>query len=209
MIDIQRRSPISLLGRPVTTESRDRWTVVLEYDAEGAGPWLIDLSHRPQWDLQDRNISHITPFGISMPRKPGTCRLEDGILLSRMNETQASLCRLGGGVPEVPEGSAYTETTEAYAFLALVGKNVFSITEKLTSLDLADPRKSLPFLLQGPVSHVPSQMVVLKRDGLDGIVLLRCPRGYGHDMVRSIFDAGAEFGLRPAGESALGKAMKS
>jgi hypothetical protein len=209
MIDIQRRSPITFSARPVRTECRDRWTVVLEYDNEGAGPWLIDLSHRPKWDLQDRDISQVISFGISMPQRPGTCRLGNGILLNRMNETRASIWHLKGEIPAVPEGSAYTETTEAYAFLALAGKSVCSITEKLTSLDLADPGGSPPFLLQGPLSHVPCQVVVLERDGVDGIVLLTCSRGYGHDMVYSILEAGKEFGLRPAGENAFKEAMNS
>lgn len=209
MIEIQRRSPITILASPIRIEKRERWTVVLEYDDEGAGPWLVDLSHRPKWDLQDRDISQMSSFGIPMPQTPGTCRLENGILLNRLNETRASVWYLKGKVPEAPEGSAYTDMTEASVFLALAGNNVFCTTEKLTSLDLADPGKNPPFLLQGPFSHVPCQVVVLERNGQGGIVLLTCARGYGQDMVQSILDAGEEFGLRPAGENALEKAMNS
>jgi hypothetical protein len=32
---------------------RDNWTVALEYDDEGQGPWLVDLAHKTRWDLQD------------------------------------------------------------------------------------------------------------------------------------------------------------
>ena len=35
--------------------------------------------------------------------------------------------------------------------------------------------------------------------------LLSCSRGYGDGMVGAILEAGAEFGLRPAGESRFDK----
>ncbi len=203
MIRVQRRSPVSIAARPVKTENRNHWTVVLEYEGEGNGPWLIDLSHQSRWDLQDLNISNLTPFGVKVPEMPGSSHLEIGILINRTNRTQASIWQLSADVPEAPSGAAYTDTTESTVFLALAGKRVFSITEKLAALDPIDPRKEPPFLLQGPFSHVPCQVVVLSREGLDGTVLLTCSRGYGHDMVHAILDAGKEFGLRPAGENSF------
>ncbi|GBC61455.1 sarcosine oxidase subunit gamma SoxG [Desulfonema ishimotonii] len=207
MTTIRRRSPVTFSARPSATETRNDWVVALEYSNEGDGPHLIDLSHRSRWDLQDKNISDMTPFGVAVPATPGECVLENGILVNRMNGTQAALLHLAGDQPESPEAAAFTETTEATVFLALTGKNVFSITEKLTGLDLADPAKKAPFLIQGPLSHVPCQITVLKRDGNDGVVLLTCSRGYGHNMVHAILGAGEEFGMRPAGESAFLKVL--
>ena len=75
------------------------------------------------------------------------------------------------------------------------------MAEKLTNLDFMDPAKKAPFLLQGPFCHVPCQIVTLekKADGSGGF-LLTCSRGYGDSMVGAILEAGAEFGLKPAGE---------
>jgi glycine cleavage system aminomethyltransferase T len=86
--------------------------------------------------------------------------------------------------------------------VALFGPKAFFVAEKLTDLDLMDPAKTAPFLLQGPFCHVPCQIVTLEKsaDGAGGF-LLTCSRGYGDSMVHAVLEAGAEFGLRPAGEN--------
>lgn len=199
----QRRSPVSLSARPVKTEMRDGWTVILEYEDEGEGPWLIDLSHRSRFDIQDGAIDQMTPWGLSIPKAPLESIFQNGVLINRMNRTQASVWHLAGATPHLPPASAFTDVTEAALLIALVGKPVFSIFEKLTAMDLQDPKKAHPFLLQGPVAHVPCQMVVFKRSADQSAVLWTCSRGYGHDMIHAVMDAGAEFGIRPAGENAL------
>lgn len=201
MTTIQRKSPVSLAADPAKTENRAHWTVVREYENEGAGPWLIDLSHRSKLDLQDLDILSYKPFDIDIPNMPGACALAKGFLINRMNRTQAAIWHLTGDPTENPNDPAYTDTTEATVLLAITGNNVFVITEKLTNLDLTDPKQEPPFLLQGPFCHVPCQVVVINRDGLKGTVLFTCARGYAHDMVRAILGAGEEFGLHAAGEN--------
>ena len=88
-------------------------------------------------------------------------------------------------------------------FLAIIGAPVFAICEKLSSLDFMDNTRETPFLLQGPFSHVPCQIVTLSRDGEKSGVVLTCSRGYAKDMVDAIVHAGEEFGLKPAGEKRL------
>lgn len=209
MTTIQRKSPVSFSSRPVKAENRGHWVVSLELENEGSGPWLVDLSHQPRWDLQDRNIAQIAPFGIGVPDKAGASHFEDGILVNRMNETQASIWQLAGETARVIEGPGVTDITDAGILLALTGRNIFSITEKLTSLDLAGSGKQPPVLYQGPFSHVPCQIVVLERNGMDGTVLFTCSRGYAHDMVHAVLDAGREAKLRPAGVNALLRALSA
>lgn len=200
---IRRRSPVSFGAQPVKTEIRANWTVVLEYDAEETGPYVIDLSHRTRWDLQDADIAKVQPCGIHLPDAPGQCVFDKGILINRMNRTQASIWHLTGEKPDDPESPAFTEVTDVTVFLALFGEKIFSIVEKLTSLDFLDPLKETPYLLQGPFSHVPCQIVTLeKTPGRCGI-LMTCSRGYAGSMIASILEAGEEFGLRPAGENAF------
>ena len=208
MTSNQRLSPVPFPNSPVKTENRDNWAVVLEYEGEGDGPWLVDLSHRDRWDLQDGDIAAVKPWGIAVPEKPGQCILENGVLINRMNRTQASIWHLTGDDFGAPDSSEYTETTDTTLFLALTGEQVFSITEKLTSLDLIDREKKAPFLLQGPLSHVPCQVVVLEKYEGSGTVLLTCSRGYAHDMTHAILEAGQEFGLCPAGENAFERRLK-
>jgi len=205
MKNIIRRSPVSFDSRPVKTEMRDNWTVVLEYEAEETGPYVIDLSHSAKWDLQDTDLSQFRPSGVTIPQTPGQCAFQNGILINRMNRTQAACWHLCKTSPQVPEESAYTETTDATLLLALLGKDVFSIMEKVSALDFISPERKTPFLLQGPILHVPCQVVCLEKADENIAVLFTCSRGYGESMVEGILSAGAEFGLRPAGENALNK----
>jgi hypothetical protein len=202
-VEIRRHSPIVFQGNPLETEIRDYWTVVLEYEAEGPGPWIIDLSHRTRWDLQDTDPANFQPLGVGIPDSSGHCIFENGILVNRMNRTQASIWHLSGEHPDAPDDPAYTETTDATLFLALFGKNIFCVAEKLSALDFMDRSKTVPFLLQGPFSHVPCQVVTLDRDEDRSGILLTCSRGYGRDMSHAILTAGEEYGLRPAGEKAF------
>jgi hypothetical protein len=208
MLSIQRRSPVQL-GPSRTTETRNYWTIALSYDDEGKGPFLVDLCHKTRWDLQDPGLVGLNPLGLQIPGAPGSCSLKNGTLINRMNRTQAAIWHLDAETPDLPPDPGYTEVTESTVFLALFGPRVFSIAEKLTSLDFLDPVKAAPFLLQGPFSHVPCQIVTLEKnaDGSGGL-LLTCSRGYGHSMVHAIRDAGSEFGLRPAGENRFSAWLK-
>lgn len=210
MIDMKRQSPVAFESRPVKTDTRDHWEVVLEYEDEGPGPWLVDLSHITRWDLQDGRLDALNPVGVTIPKVPGDCRLAKGILVNRMNRTQAAVWHLGSEAsPEPPLGEGLTDVSEATVFLGLMGPNVFPIAEKLSALDFLDPERQPPFLFQGPFSHVPCQIVTLAREpGGAGALLLTCSRGYARDMVHAILEAGAEFGLRPAGEAAFTRCLE-
>lgn len=202
MSDIKRQSPVRFTVNPTKTEVRDNWTVALEYEEEGQGPWLVDLAHKTRWDLQNSKIGKLTPGNLPVPAVPGACTFADGTLVNRMNRTQASIYHLGGAMPARPDFPGVTDVTEATVFVALFGPKVFFIAEKLTSLDFMDPAKKAPFLLQGPFCHVPCQIVALEKSaGGNGGFLLTCSRGYGDSMVHAVLEAGAEFGLRPAGEN--------
>jgi glycine cleavage system aminomethyltransferase T len=136
-----------------------------------------------------------------VPETPGTCRLQGGILINRMNRTQAAIWHLWDAAPDLPAESGYTDVSDATICLALFGPNALAVVEKLCALDFLDPAKQAPFLLQGPFSHVPCQLVLMERgQGFDGGLLFTCSRGYAHSMVHAILGAGAEFGLKPAGE---------
>ena len=203
MASISRRSAVSFDAVPAKTEERDNWSVVLAYEDQGAGPYLVDLSHRTRWDMQDSEIGEIRAAGIPVPESPGQCIFNNGLLVNRMNRTQASIWHLSGEPPAFPDNPAFTDTTDSTVFLAVFGKDLFAIIEKLSALDFLDPTRQTPFLLQGPFSHVPCQIVTLQSTSDDPGILMTCSRGYARDMVRAILDAGNEFNLRPAGEQAF------
>ncbi len=201
MIQIKKRSPIHFKAGIEKTEERGRWTVVLAYKDEGPGPYLVDLSHKTRWDLQDKNLSGFNPLGREVPVAPGACHLQDGTLIYRMNRTQAVIWQLNAAAAEMPGESAYTNVSDVSVGLALFGRNALAVVEKLCALDFHDPRQKPPFLLQGPFSHIPCHLVLMERgQGHDGALLLTCSRGYADSMAHAILDAGDEFGLRAAGE---------
>ena len=204
MASIERVSPVKFPANPTKIDERDNWTVALEYDSEGQGPWLVDLAHKTRWDLQDRQLDDLKPCDLAVPETPGACAFNGSSLINRMNRTQASIYHLGESAPAMPDFPGYTDLSECTVFLALFGPKAFLMTEKLTNLDFLDPAQKTPFLLQGPFCHVPCQIVTLQKsaDGSGGF-LLTCSRGYGESMVEAIFEAGSEFGLRPAGENRL------
>jgi len=204
-----RRSPVSFKARALKTEKREGWLVVLEYEDEAGGPWLIDLSHRPKFDIQDAKIDEIKPWGITIPQIPGHSVFEKGMLVNRMNRTQVSVWHLGGHAHEVPAIAGLTDVTDAGLMLALVGEWTFSILEKLSDMDLLDPRKTPPFLIQGPLCRVPCQIVVLRRSSDRSAVLWTCARGYAQDMVHAVMQAGEEHGIRAGGENLLSSFTQS
>jgi hypothetical protein len=208
MATTRRHSPVALKGRPARTEFCRGWDVVLEYQDEGEGPCLIDLSHRPKWDVQDANLAGIRPLGVAIPETPGRCVIEKGILVSRMNRTQAAVWQFLEPTVDMPREQPYTDMTEAVCLLALVGKEVFSIMEKVTSLDLAASGRMAPFYLQGPALHVPCQMAMLEKRPEMQVLLLGCSRGYGQSMAEALLDLGSPWGLRPGGESVFTNLLK-
>ena len=54
MMTINRQSPVQFDAPAIETELRNGWSVALKYREEGDGPYLVDLSHKTRWDVQDR-----------------------------------------------------------------------------------------------------------------------------------------------------------
>ena len=156
MRSLPRHSPIECMGRAMETENRDGWQVVLAYEDQGNGPYLIDLSHIPKWDIQDADIHAIRPLKRTIPESPGSRSFEDGVLITQINDSRASLWLLSREHPRLPEGPAFTDVTDAYTVMALVGKEVFAIMESLTPW-ISPPHEKQPlFWFRGLSSGCPA-----------------------------------------------------
>ena len=199
-----RISPIVFSLKPADTHIRDHWRIVKKYEEEGDGPHLVDLSHCPKWDLQTRDLSSFAPWGFRIPENPGETKLVEGWLVNRMNATQASIWLLDttrkSGDKEAFSDRAFTETTDSLALVVLVGKDPMRIMETLTSMDLHHPRVTPPWLFQGPVLGIPSQVVRLGENGDQEAFLIGFSRGYGQSMAEAVLEAGEPYGLTPGGE---------
>lgn len=194
-----RRSPVAFTATPAATEVRDGWPVVLRYEEEEGhgGPWLVDLSHRRRWDFQDGRIASLRPMGLRVPVEFGQVGVRGPLVINRMNRTQVAIWHLGADhPPEPPPETALTETTDGHCMLAFAGTGVPDALEHLTPLDLFDPGRPRPFLTQGPVLHVPCQVITFARE----LVVMTFARGYGETFARAALQSGALAGLAPAGE---------
>ena len=119
-----------------------------------------------------------------------------------MNRTQASIYHLGDTAPTMPDFSGYTDVTESTVFLALFGPEVFLYRREADQPGLHGSGQKGAFLAPGPLlpRALPDRHPGQISDGNGGF-LLTCSRGYGDSMVHAMLEAGAEFGLRPAGEN--------
>ncbi len=205
---MRRYSPIKFEETPARTEERNGWEVVLEYEGRGTGPFLVDLSHIGKWDVQGEDLPSLRPFGLLIPKDSKQCTLTGDFLLNLIKWNWATIWHFSVDMPEFAEEYSFTNVTEAYALLALVGNGTFAVIEKLTSLDLLSPMRRPPFLVLGPVSHIRCQVAVLARDQDKSAVLVACPRGYGQSLAQAILNAGKEWGLRPGGEQVFSDLSK-
>ena len=192
-----RQSPISFDCEAVERIVHDGWEVVLAFDGEGEGPWLVDLSHLQRWDYQHVELDSRTPFGLRMPAEPGQVNLQDEKLVTRMNGTQAAIWNLTRS--DSLEWSAavnVTDLTDAHCMLAVLGQDASRVMEHVSNMDLFRPDRQMPFLTQGPIMHIPSQVVTVDTD----CVLMTFSRGYGQTFADAMLHAASGCKLRPGGE---------
>ncbi len=197
---VSRKSPVVFSTPPSDMEERQGWQVVLEYEGQGDGPYLVDLSHCAKWDLQDSGLDNQHPWGLTIPTQPGQSLVRDGWLINRMNRTQAQFWRIDGAEAAPPQEPFATDITDGLCLLALVGRNVPDIMERITTLDAFAPDRRTPCLIQGPVLHIPCQLVRIGPFGDIHAVIFGFSRGYGQTMAEAVLESGGRYGLKPAGE---------
>ena len=196
---LHRQSPVVFDSTPTKRESRVGWNVARSYPQDSTldSPRIIDLSHRPRWDYQDRCLDEKSPFGLHVPPRPGEVAITSGLIISRMNRTQVSIGSIGCGAPtDTPPDVGYTDTTDSHCWLAILGKNTPTVMECVSSLDLFLPERITPFLTQGPVLHVPCQVVTMETD----CILISFSRGYGQTFVDALLHSASDTEVQVGGE---------
>jgi len=196
--NVRRYSPVHFAKSPARVQARTGWEVALEYEDEADGPFLVDLSHMGKWDVQGESLATLRPAGLVIPVESELCTLTEAYLINLIKWNWAVIWHFSPAMPDFAEHPAFTNVTEAYALLALLGKETFSVLEKVTNLDLLSHGRKPPFFLMGPVLHTRSQVAVLSTER--PAVLVACSRGYGQSAAEALLDAGGEWGLRPGGE---------
>lgn len=181
---------------PATIREMDGWDLVRSFENQGDGPALVDLSHTPCLDIQDRDPASVSPFPV--PADMNGISRKENIVVSRMNATQCQVWGLDGNLPDTDTPAA-TDITGGQSILALIGPDVDRVAERLAPLDIFPPGETGMRLFQAPVFHIPCQILVLDRSKDWQVVILAFARGFGQDMARTILAAGADCGLVPGG----------
>ncbi len=197
-----RTSPIKFDLEPAVVEEIDSWKVVQEYKNQKTDPLLIDLSHRPSWDIQDKDISSFNAPDLCIPDDMNGITRQGNFFISRMNQTQAQIWSLDGKTPALESfESSCTDITDGQAVLALVGKNLDQVFESMLPLEMFKPGETGMKLFQAPLFHIPCQILALDRSEKMNVVIISCARGYGNDMAKAILKSAAPHGLTPGGEN--------
>lgn len=200
MPEITRYSPVKFDSIPTREEFRGGWQISLEFKEQGEGLYLVDLSHLPRWDIQDKDLSGFKPFGLDIPDKPNLVVRKGLRLICRLNPTQCQIWNLDGADAEPFEGVDFTEITDGQAVLALIGRDLSEVVETIASVDIFGPALKTPCLFQAPVLQVPCQVVRLGNAGAAEAILIAFPRGYGQTMAEAILKSGSGRRPVPGGE---------
>ncbi len=200
MPKIMRYSPVKFDSIPTREVVRGGWQISLDFKEQGQGLYLVDLSHLPRWDIQDKDLSGIKPFGLDIPEKPNMVVRKGERLISRLNHTQCQIWSLDGDNAQPPDGASITEITDGQAVLALIGRDLSEVVETITSVDIFGPAAETPCLFQAPVLQIPCQIVRLSNAGGAEAILVAFARGYGQTMTEAFLNSGRGRRPVPGGE---------
>jgi hypothetical protein len=195
---IERISPLNMGLEPEHVIDRNGWKIPLTYVGERmlSSLFVTDLSHVPKWSLQGSNLDNEEPAGLKMPRKPGSVTMDRGLLLVRLIPSEARIMVFGNETP-VFEEAHYTDITDGYASIAVVGPRCFDVLSKLSAVDMEGPTS--PRAALAPIEDVTCLVIRLEgKDGTTGLIIT-VARGYGHFLQDAFLDAGKEYGIQPAG----------
>ncbi|HEY2253231.1 MAG TPA: hypothetical protein VGH74_19290, partial [Planctomycetaceae bacterium] len=147
------QSPLIAMHRRhgARVETRDGWLVAVNYanEAGSSGNALVDLAHRPTWELSGPEVC---------PRLAELCG--DDLPLRRIhagNGWQAYRLTSGrailfGKVPNSPAGAI--DVTGGWVSLALIGRDAERLLNKVTAVDLRERTIPVNGCCQGPIFGV-------------------------------------------------------
>ncbi len=205
----KKQSPTRFPKRPSKTEYRNGWEVALAYGNDCAPLVVIDLSHISKWEIYDRQLEGRTLGPVTIPPAPGEVILTPGLAVCLCRPSVALIWQLADEFSwDLPTGATFTEVTDGYALIALIGDDGPRVMEKITDLDLVLAAGQTARLIQGPVLDGACRIMFFSKPDSSTGLLLAVSRGAGQSVVDAILDAGAEFGLQPAGEEVFKKWLR-
>jgi glycine cleavage system aminomethyltransferase T len=186
------RGPLHDLYRRfgATFELIDGWEVAVRCE-DSDGQWgnrLVDLSHYPTFEINgpDVGAALIGLCGADVPLRRIGCDGERQVY--RLTPNRAIV------FGQLPSGTSALDVTGGWASLALIGPDTERILNKVTAVDLRERTLPVQACCQGPIFGVNT----LFGRFADRFELHVCSDS-AEFFWDVLMDAGAEFGLRPAG----------
>ena len=183
LIDLHRRSG-------ATVELKDGWQVAVRYpqQAERSGNVLVDLSQWATFEINGPEIgATLTSLcGADVPMRK--IHSEGARHVYRLTPSHAIV------FGKLPAGASGLDVTGGWSSLALIGPDAERILNKVTAVDLRERTLPVQSCCQGPIFGVNTLF-----GRLAGRFDLHVCSDSAEFFWDVLMDAGAEFGLRPAG----------
>ena len=190
------RSPLNDLHprSGATLEMVDGWQVAVRYpqQPDRTGNALVDLSQVATFEINGPNTSAalISTGGGDVPMRK--IHSGDGRHVYRLTPSRAIV------FGNVPPSLGAIDVTGGWASLALIGPDAERMLNKVTAVDLRERTLPVQACCQGPIFGVNT----LFGRFADRFELHVCSDS-AEFFWDVLMDAGAEFGLRPAGNDAM------
>ena len=173
-----------------TVETLDGWQVAVRYpqQADRTVNALVDLSHAPTFEINgpEAGAALTSLCGVDVSLRK--IRSGDGRHVYRLTPSRAIV------FGNVPSNTEAIDVTGGWTSLALIGPDAERILNKVTAVDLRERTLPVQACCQGPTFGVNT----LFGRFADRFELHVCSDS-AEFFWDVLMDAGAEFGLRPAG----------
>ncbi|MBI5760442.1 MAG: hypothetical protein HZA46_18160 [Planctomycetales bacterium] len=183
LLDLQKRSG-------ATIELVEGWQIAVRVPqlADRAGNTLVDLSHVPTFEINgpETGVALTSICGTDLPLR--LIHSADGRHVYRLTLSRAIV------FGNVPSNTGAIDVTGGWTSLALIGPDAERILNKITAVDLRERTLPVQACCQGPIFGVNT----LFGRFADRFELHVCSDS-AEFFWDVLMDAGAEFGLLPAG----------
>jgi hypothetical protein len=169
------------------------WTLVMRYEDEGddLATSLIDLSHRPKALV-------VGPAAEALgPLDPGRAAWGGQVYVCCRKPGERILFDLTGPLEPIWPNDLYTDMTDAWALLAVLGQKANEVMHRMMPIDFERPDLRGPFYAISRSRGIWVQLINPKIE--QPCFLLACDRSHGQNLVEALFLAGRPLDLKPAG----------
>jgi hypothetical protein len=179
-------------GKPEIIEEAG-WTLAIRYEDEGddSAASLIDLSHRPK-------ALAVGPSAEALgPLDPGRATWDGQVYVCCRKPGERIVFDLTGPLKPTWPNDQYTDMTDAWALLAVLGPQGKEVMHRMMPIDFERPDLKGPFYAITRSHGIWVQLInpKIEQPGF----LLASDRSHGQNLVEALFHAGRHLGLKPAG----------